>query len=298
MPTLYDYKNLKLLGKGNFGATYLASDKNGKLVALKMIDVGESRLKGVEFNSIMFEIDALAHLSANPKCYPYIACYYDYFRENMGGYDTIFIVSEYVEGPSFSDIIEHTKKINQALPNGTMLKYMYCLISAIHYIHKMGFAHRDIKPDNIILQSNIDAPKLIDFGLACMQDAKNKFGSCRAHVGTPYWMPPETDILEPEDINIKTAQAQDVWSLGVVFYELTNLKFPFVLPEDAGFEDLMDAISNPLIPSHYNSNTPIVDNIINDTIDWQLTQDWEFRVTADETLEFLNDKIREKNIDL
>lgn len=298
MSTLHDYKNLKLLGEGAFGATYLASNKKNELVALKMIDVGNSKLKGVNINNIMFEIDTLSNLSASPKCYPYIACYYGYFRENMGGYDTIFIISEYIEGPSFSDIIEHTKKINQALPNGNMLKYMYCLISAINYVHKMGFAHRDIKPENIILQSSTDTPKLIDFGLACMQNAKYNFGACRGHVGSPYWLPPETGFLEPREVNIKTAQAQDVWSLGVVFYELANLNFPFVLSDNADFEDLMDALLKPLIPSNYNSNTPIVDQIINNTIDWQLTQDWELRVTAAELLEYLNDQIRERKIEL
>jgi serine/threonine protein kinase len=298
MPTLHDYKNLKLLGEGNFGATYLASDKKGQLVALKMIDVGNSRLKGADLNSIMFEIDALANLSGNPKCYPYIACYHEYFREKMGGYDTIFIIFEHVNGPSFHNIIENSKRVNQALPNGTILKYMYCLISAINYIHKMGFAHRDIKPENIILQNDTGVPKLIDFGLACMKNNANNLGACDKHAGSPYWLPPEVDILEPEEINILTAQAQDIWSLGIVFYEMANLKFPFVLPQDSDFEDLMDAISKPLISSNYNSNTPIVDEIINEIIDWQLNQDWQIRITAKELMGYMNDRIREEKISL
>lgn len=296
MSILHNYTNLKLLGEGNFGATYLASDKNNELIALKMIDVGNSKLKGVDVDKIMFEIDALSDLSSNPKCYPYIACYYGHFRENMGSYDTIFIISEYIDGPSFTQIIEHNKKIKQSLPNGTMLKYMYYLISAIHYIHKMGFAHRDIKPENIILQSSTGIPKVIDFGLACTKNPSNNLGSCNSHVGSPYWLPPEIDILEPEQINISTAQAQDIWSLGVVFFELGNLRFPFNIGEDDEFDDLMIAISEPLIPSKYNSNTPNVDEIINEIIDWQLNQIWEIRITSKELIAYINDRIREQRI--
>ena len=296
MSTLHDFKSIKLLGEGSFGATYLASNKNGELIALKMIDVGNSRLKGTDVDHIMFEINALSELSSNPKCHPYIACYYGYFREDMGGYDTIFIVSEYVDGPSFSDIIQRTKEINQLLPNKTIVNYMYYLISAIHYIHKMGFAHRDIKPENIILQSSTGIPKVIDFGLACTRNPANNFGSCDKHVGTPYWLPPEIDTLESDDITIRTAQAQDIWSLGVVFYELANLRFPFVLPEDANFDDLMAAVSEPLIPSNYNSNNLIVDNIINDIIDWQLNQDWFNRVTSAQLIGYMNNEMRKGRI--
>lgn len=297
MSRLDNFIYIKLLGKGNFGYTYLAFHKDeyryeSNPIALKIIDVKESTEKGIDIQRILFEIRVLIELSSHPKCNPYIACYYQYFRENLDGEDSIFIVSEFVDGPSFENIIENAEKTKIKLSSNVILKYIYYLLSALNYIHKMGYAHRDIKPENIILQKYNNIPKLIDFGLAC----KN---SCDNFVGSPYWTPPEAHDPSLLYSNIKMSQAQDIWALGIVSYEMANLCYPFIIQNyNPTLEDLIDSISGTLNPSIYNSGNLISDIIINNIIDTMLNKNWKMRATAKNLLEYMNDKIRNGEISI
>lgn len=92
---------------------------------------------------------------------------------------------------------------------------------ALQHAHDMGVTHRDIKPGNILLQPNGN-PKVVDFGLARLQDSPNETKSGEV-VGTPYYMSPEQVAGEPERIGRST----DIYSLGVVLFELLTDRLPF-----------------------------------------------------------------------
>lgn len=103
------------------------------------------------------------------------------------------------------------------------------LLLGLKFIHDRGYAHRDIKPDNILITEDYTI-KYIDFGLACLEkchihDCTN---SCEGTVGTLIWMPPEI-FMETREDSLKGSQAHDIWSLAVVMFELANgsNKYPF-----------------------------------------------------------------------
>lgn len=280
----------KELGKGTFGVTYLAKNPSNQLYAIKAIDVAMAAKNGVDINQIIAEVEALKTLSANPRCYPLIACYYDAIRQPFNGRDTIFIVSEYVDGPDLERILDGRRNLGNAYTANELWNYMYQLISGLNFIHKMGFAHRDIKPTNIILDANTNRLKYIDFGLACTVNCDEPF------VGSPLWIPPE-DYTNHIDRNLATAQAHDVWSLGVVLYEMANLRLPFQGDlNTADVKTFSQILTKPLIPSRYHNRVrPQRNNLINFIINSMLTQDIRTRPKIGEVLEYMENDIRARN---
>lgn len=201
------YELGKELGRGTFGITYKGYDNHlDKDVAIKVIDIKKSTELGVNENQIMEELETMEKLSSeNTGCFPYIACYYDSGKYIIDGRESIIAVSEFVNGGSLGSYLQ---KLNKPIEIDQLWEMMEQLISALNHVHELGFAHRDIKPDNILRQED-GTIKLIDFGLACTTQ-------CRAGSGTIVYMPPE--IFTVKNLTgIEEAKAHDIWSLGVVF---------------------------------------------------------------------------------
>lgn len=218
MLVIRNYELLKELGRGSFGVTFLGRNtKTGQKVAVKTINISESSRKNVGLASILEEINTLKDLTGTGNCYEYIACYFDSFRDFLNGQDTIFIISEYIDGIDLGKFMEINK---DGLDPGFLWPIMLQLILGLKYIHSRDYAHRDIKPENILITRDFKI-KYIDFGLACMQ-------KCRSGSGTLFYMPPEFFNGTSEN-SMKASQAHDIWSLGVVFFNLTNgyQHFPF-----------------------------------------------------------------------
>lgn len=269
---------VRKLGNGAFGTTYLIRKESGDEYVLKVIDIVRARRKGMNIEILMEEINALIELSSNPHCYPYIACYYEYRIIKFKGRDSLCILSEYINGPTLEEMINRMKS---GLVGGKVLameakqlwEYIYQLISAVNYIHKMGYAHRDIKPGNIMLDTMHNRMKLIDFGFACKTH-------CDEKVGTIYWMSPEL-FSEQHIATLKSAQLHDIWSLGVALYELANLKMPYNLSEALTTTDIKIIIEDTPIKSNYP------DKHINTLINSMLTKFWKRRPTAQALLDYL-----------
>lgn len=272
------YQIIKKLGQGGYGITYLTKGKDGDYYACKVIDIAKAQQNGTNVNDLQEEINALIQLSSNPHCYPYIACYYEYYNTKFQGRRSLCIIMEYVNGPTLEEMIERMNESQYVLPGEQMWKYIYQLISAVNYIHKMGYAHRDIKTGNIILDTMNNNMKLIDFGFAC----KN---SCGDLVGSAYWMPPEAfSLTHPRSLS--SAQAHDIWSLGIVLYELANLELPYYLPEELNFDQVKKIIEDHPIRSFYKSGSKR-DNAINTLIEIVLNKDWKNRPRAKTLLRFM-----------
>ena len=208
-----NYKITRELGKGTFGVTYLGLDNRTKRpVAIKTIDIEKSKLKGAATDNIYAEIDTLKILSNTDHPHKeYIVKYLESFEDTFNGASTIFIVSEYINGVSLYDYI----KINStySLTPNLLWPLISQLLLGLQYIHFMGYAHRDIKPDNIML-TNDNNIKYIDFGLACLSECnKSKcVNTCRGTPGTPYYMPPEYVTGISLIDKIVTTQAKEVFS--------------------------------------------------------------------------------------
>lgn len=277
------------LGRGTFGITYKGYDNILKKdVAIKIIDIEKSRKLGLNEDNIMEELEAMRILSgiqpSGMGCFPYIACYYDSGKILYNGRLSIMAVSEFVDGESLHSYIN--KLIDPVFPSElwTMMEQM---ISALRHIHSLGFAHRDIKPDNIMREKATGTLKIIDFGLACTTQ-------CRSGPGTIIYMAPEIfSAVRPR--GLPEAQAHDIWSMGLVFYQLANLHFPFdILDANGNYLRSRDTQNNivnqKLYQSHYdNSNNDffVSNDTFNYIIDSMLIREWTSRPTAQLLYEYI-----------
>jgi serine/threonine protein kinase len=201
------YEHLKLLSRSHFASVYLAMQKSlGRKVVIKTL-LSWSVTDDKANRRFEREGRILAQLDD-----PGVVKIFDYGKEQ----DTTFIVSEFVEGKSLKEILENGEKLEfkEAL---RIIKEIALILSRVH---SKGIFHRDIKPSNIIIKED-GAVKLIDFGLAQNLGLENITLSGEV-IGTPAYMSPEQ--ISGKAIDFRS----DIFSLGVVAYELLNGENPFV----------------------------------------------------------------------
>ncbi|MHC4560687.1 MAG: serine/threonine protein kinase, partial [Planctomycetota bacterium] len=210
------YELLELIGEGGMGLVYLAEQKEPvrRRVALKIIKPGmDSKQVIARFEA---ERQALALLD-----HPNIAHVFDAGTTETG---RPYFVMEYVRGMSITRYCdEHRLDVEQRL----MLFREVC--EGVHHAHQKGIIHRDIKPSNILISMHGDraVPKIIDFGIAKAAASslteKTMFTFQGQLLGTPEYMSPEQVDLATQDVDTRS----DIYSLGVVLYELLAGVLPF-----------------------------------------------------------------------
>jgi len=210
------YELLNLIGEGGMGLVYLAEQKEPvrRKVALKIIKPGmDSRQVVARFEA---ERQALALLD-----HPNIAHVFDAGCTETG---RPYFVMEYVKGLPITSYCDHNKvTIEQRL------RLFEQVCEAVQHAHQKGIIHRDLKPSNILVSVHGDraVPKIIDFGIAkaITQPLTDKtFVTFQGQLlGTPEYMSPEQVDLATQDIDTRS----DIYSLGVVLYELLAGVLPF-----------------------------------------------------------------------
>ena len=241
------YKLLSVLGEGGFGIVYLAEQKEPvrRQVALKIVKPGMDSKQII--NRFEAEHQALALLD-----HPNIAHVFDGGITQAG---RPYFVMELVKGLSITEYSdEHKLSIHKRLE----LFKQVC--EAIQHAHQKGIIHRDIKPSNvlILLTDGKPIPKVIDFGFAKAINQplteRTLFTEQGQFIGTPEYMSPEQAGASIEDIDTRS----DIYSLGVVLYELLTGTLPFTRKElgQAGLAEIQRIIreSEPPRPSTRLSN--------------------------------------------
>ena len=201
----YELRNL--VGKGGFGAVYLAYQAAvDREVAIKII-----RPEYANHPDFIRRFEAEAHLIARLE-HPHIVPLYDYWREP----DSAYLVMRWLRAGSLRASLLNGPWELEAI--GFLLDQV---AAALSIAHRSGIVHQDVKPSNILLDEHGNA-YLTDFGIAKDLLRENPPGSDTASFGSPAYMAPETILHEPI-----TAQA-DVYSLGIVLYEMLTGRVPFV----------------------------------------------------------------------
>jgi serine/threonine protein kinase len=201
---------IELLGQGGMGAVYKARQKQlDRLVALKILppEVGRTEAFAERFTR---EAQSLAKLS-----HPRIVSVHDFGHTKDGLY---YFIMEFIDGTDLRHVIQ-----SGALSATEALAIIPQVCDALQFAHEEGIVHRDVKPENILLDKK-GRVKIADFGLAKLLDKPATvytLTQAGQRMGTPHYMAPE-QIEHPGQVDHRA----DIYSLGVVFYEMLTGELP------------------------------------------------------------------------
>jgi serine/threonine protein kinase len=215
--TIGRYKLLEQIGEGGCGVVYMAEQLEPvrRRVALKVIKLGmDTKQVVARFEA---ERQALALMD-----HPNIAKVLDAGATASG---RPFFVMELVRGRKITEFCDEKR-----LSTDERLKLFISVCHAVQHAHQKGIIHRDLKPSNILVTiiDGVPVPKVIDFGIAKATSHqpltdKTLFTSFEQFIGTPAYMSPEQAEVSGVDVDTRS----DIYSLGVLLYELLTSRTPF-----------------------------------------------------------------------
>ncbi len=221
------YEIIELLGQGGMATVYKGYQPDfDRFVAVKVLPThpGQDRLFHERFR---LEARIIAQLQ-----HPHILPVYDYGSEG----ETLFLAMAYISGGSLKDRIE-----KGALPLGEAESILRQLASALDYAHRRGVIHRDVKPDNVLLDSEGNA-LLADFGIVKILEGEStsNLTATGGVLGTPTYMAPE------QSQGLGVSPQTDIYALGVIVYEMLTGRQPY--EADTPMQVMLKHITDP-VPS-------------------------------------------------
>ncbi len=238
-----NYKISQEIGHGGMGKVYKAIHLSlERIVAIKMIHP-----KLLSNNEMVARFYSEAKIQAKLN-HPNIVTVYDFFEFE----DNHYIIMEFVEGDSVSNIINHQGAFD--VDYGT--KIILQILEGMSYAHKKNVIHKDIKTSNFILTStNV---QITDFGIAQIVGDTELASEGGGVIGTPKYMAPEMILGKKID------HRADIYSLGISFYELITGRVPFTTTGKSDFEVRKAQVeAPPPLPTEINPRIPKeIENII------------------------------------
>lgn len=228
------WKKGPLIGRGTYGSVFLGLLPDGSFYAVKCVELGTRKADSMdvkELVSLSREINMLQRLR-HPNLCKFKGVYFD------ADSTAICMFMEYIGGGSLSALVKRFKP----LPPRVVRRWTKQLLSGLLYLHAQHIIHRDIKGDNVLVDTTADPDsdaqiKLADFGAARrLTDAVTR---SRTVIGTPYWMAPEVvDVTgEGQGYSYKA----DVWSVGCTVAEMLSGQPPWPSKSNAAAAIMMIA---------------------------------------------------------
>jgi serine/threonine-protein kinase len=253
------YRVERKLGSGGMADVYLAEDEElGRKVALKVLN--ERHANDEQFIE-RFKREARNAAGLN---HPHIVRVYD--RGEVNG--TYYIAMEYLDGPTLKELLVR----KGPTPPLTAIKFAREILSALSEAHKHQIVHRDIKPHNVIVSPDWNV-KVADFGIA--RSGASQMTEAGSIVGTAQYLSPEQARGKPVD------QRSDLYSLGVVLYEMLTGKVPFT--GDAAVEIAMKHLS--VVPEPPSKLRPEVSHDLDAVVMRALAKDPDDRYSSAEEMD-------------
>ncbi len=204
-----DYQLIEEIARGGMGVVYKAHQVTlNRTVAVKMILAGSLADQEAR-QRFLIEAEAAANLQ-----HPNIVAIHEVGRHG----DQHYFSMDYIDGPDLAQLVAQGP-----LTPARAAGYLQTIAEAIHFAHQRGTLHRDLKPQNVLIDAQ-DNPRITDFGLAKQLDAAGGITESGTVMGSPSYMPPEQAIGRLD----RLGPASDVYSLGAILYELLTGQPPFV----------------------------------------------------------------------
>jgi tRNA A-37 threonylcarbamoyl transferase component Bud32 len=231
----------RTIGRGGMATVFLAIQKSlEREVVIKCLNTDHEDESGDFLERFMKEGRIIASLR-----HPHIVTIYD-----IGSHgDYVYIAMEYVDGGDLR------AKIENRLAPVRALDIVSKVGQALEYAHKKGIIHRDVKPANILFRSD-GTPLLSDFGIAKDYSSDNELTSTGTILGSPFYMSPE------QAEGIRTDGRTDIYSLGVIFYEMLTGQKPY--EGESAIKVIMQHIQSPVpqLPLELEQFQPLLNRLM------------------------------------
>ncbi|SBT36070.1 NIMA related kinase 2, putative (NEK2) [Plasmodium ovale wallikeri] len=201
------YEVVKTIGRGSFGVVTAVKDHQGNIFVVKQLDMSCMNYK--EKRNVVNELKALIEVSVHPFIVRYKEAFVD---------DSILCVAmDFCPKGDLGKYIKRKKEKKKFIPEKKIRRWLLQIITALNFLHDKKLIHRDLKCNNIFLDEH-ERAKVGDFGLAKILEHTEQTSTLCGTIG---YMAPEVCR------NVPYGCSADIWSLGVIVYELISLKQPF-----------------------------------------------------------------------
>ena len=234
------YRVLSLIGQGGMARVYLAErERDGRQLALKVLDPS-LRADEVLYKRFLQEHKLLASIRDE-----HVARIYDLGFTGQCPY----IAMEYLPGGTLA------AKIHERMSPPEAARITADIAQALELIHSLGIVHRDLKPANILFRAN-GLPAIVDFGLAKDLGSTTELTLFGQVVATPHYMSPEQCMGKRADVR------SDLYSLGVIFYEMLTGKKLFDAPQHTVLAGMHIQATPPRLPAEMAAYQSILDRLL------------------------------------
>jgi hypothetical protein len=240
--TILGHRFVRELAVGGTSMVYLAeSERAGDMVVLKVLrESADGSDDQIQFARFLQEYELISKIR-----HPNVVRIYDLGIAD----DHAFIAMEYFPRGDLR------ARIARPLPPAVALGYLSQMASALDVVHAVGVLHRDLKPGNIMLRAD-NSIAIIDFGLAKESDPQTEITGTGEIFGTPYYMSPEQGHGRPLD------ERSDLYSLGIIFYEMLTNQKPYLAPTPMGVIYLHGNAPLPQLEGEAKKYQPLLDRLL------------------------------------